>query len=516
MLLRIAPLAAVAALAVSAWGQAAGALSPYTGTISGSNVMVRAAPQDGYPCTKLSAPATVQVVGEVFGWLKIIPPEGCFSLIAKQYVQASGNAGTVKGANVMVRAGSELMPQRVDVVQAKLNSGDKVAILGEQGDYYRIVPPPGAYLWVSSQYVHRAGESTPVVTLPPTGTGPAVRVEAPAGQPPRPTPPTATARAVPPPPPVTPEQLARRQRDASSFGAAEKRLVAELEKPASQRDWAGLLKQYQTLDLASDSPYATVAAGRIKKIQDQLSTISDVADLEKMANEAKAAQAELQAQIEKMRVEPTPVTRSSIFSAEGILSASQLFPGGPTGPKRWTIADPLNPAIVKVYVEDPGNRLNLDQHLGAQVGISGAMRYNEAMGMYVVEAASLQVKAPPLAPPKPETISPPGPAVVAPATAPEEPKEAPKASPPAKADALPPPTPPAKIDAAPAEPAPAATQPKTPASAAAGSTVVVTVATATAPAVPPPVSPTDTAPAQGIKLAPAQDATTRPARPNFE
>ncbi len=46
----------------------------YTGVISGSNVYVRSGPNDAYQVTKLSGP--VQVVGEEFGWLKIVPPAG--------------------------------------------------------------------------------------------------------------------------------------------------------------------------------------------------------------------------------------------------------------------------------------------------------------------------------------------------------------------------------------------------------------------------------------------------------
>jgi hypothetical protein len=50
--------------------------------------------------------------------------------------------------------------------QIKLKRGDKVKLLGEErDDYYKIAPPSGAYLWVSTQYTKPA---SPVIegTLP--------------------------------------------------------------------------------------------------------------------------------------------------------------------------------------------------------------------------------------------------------------------------------------------------------------------------------------------------------------
>ncbi|OPX25104.1 MAG: hypothetical protein B1H04_00645, partial [Planctomycetales bacterium 4484_123] len=130
---------------------------PYEGVVTGAEVYVRSAP-DNYPCLKLSRPARVKVVGRAFGWLKILPPPGCFSLIAKSYVKAEGRTGTLTGTRVNVRAGSDLFPQRADVVQTQLDKPAKVTILGEQRivlggkpmAFYKIVPPPGVTLWVSA------------------------------------------------------------------------------------------------------------------------------------------------------------------------------------------------------------------------------------------------------------------------------------------------------------------------------------------------------------------------------
>ncbi len=127
-------LAAVALIACTAAAQTAAEQSPpYEGQVTTRDVYVRSSP-GGYECIKLHAPAKVQVIARAYDWLKIAPPARCYSLLAKQYVTASadGKSGTVTGDSVRVRAGSELKPTRVGVIQTHLNIGDKVVILGEQ------------------------------------------------------------------------------------------------------------------------------------------------------------------------------------------------------------------------------------------------------------------------------------------------------------------------------------------------------------------------------------------------
>src|SRR5205085_6799858 len=51
-----------------------------------------------------------------------------------------------------VRTGSELNPMKT-TVQTKLDAGTDVKIVGEQEEYYKIEPPPGAYLYVQKDFV---------------------------------------------------------------------------------------------------------------------------------------------------------------------------------------------------------------------------------------------------------------------------------------------------------------------------------------------------------------------------
>ncbi len=52
---------------------------------------------------------------------------------------------------------------RSEILQLKLNRGDKVRLLGEEkGGYYKIAPPGGAYLWVSTRYTKAISPSKQV------------------------------------------------------------------------------------------------------------------------------------------------------------------------------------------------------------------------------------------------------------------------------------------------------------------------------------------------------------------
>ncbi len=131
---------------------------PYFAEITSDDVYIRTGAGTGfYRCGKFQKGDKVQVVDSQFTWSKIIPPAGSFSWISMQFVKPEADdpsVGIVTGDNVRVWAGSDYVrPENSTSLQVKLDKGDKVKLSGEQlGDYYKIAPPPGAHLWVSTQY----------------------------------------------------------------------------------------------------------------------------------------------------------------------------------------------------------------------------------------------------------------------------------------------------------------------------------------------------------------------------
>jgi len=371
----------VMALAALALGTASAqttrpAAGEYVGIVTGSNVYVRSAPVDGYPCTKLSAPATVQVQGEEFGWLKIVPPPQCYSLISKSFVSSDdGKIGTVTGTNVLVRAGSDLMPGRNDVIQTRLSKPDKVAILGEGDGYYKIVPPEGVVLWISSQFVRAEGIGPPEAapTTQVAATEPTTQLVA--------TQPTTDQAPVKPP---VDDEFAKA---LAAFKAAEADLQKEFEKFREERDVKSLLAQFQAIKVAGDSPLAPFLQARIDDLNKELELEKDRQAVADLVAKVRAQQAQLAAAT--VRVE-LPATRRRSYAAEGLLRPSQLFTGGSTGPKRYIVTEPDRRGI-GAYVQCTTGVVDLDKCVGAYVGVIGTPKYDERLRMYVVEAEQVVV-----------------------------------------------------------------------------------------------------------------------------
>jgi len=243
------------ALAACAWSVASAA--PYEGVITGTNVYVRSGPggPGAYPCAKLSAPARVTVVDKLDEWLKILPPTGCYSVVSKTYVKpepgagANGKWGIVTGNNVWVRAAGVLRDDNFFTLQARLNTNDRVEILGESGDFYQIKPPKGAYFWISSQFVKPVTTTMPVA---PASSGSTVSVEV------KPTPDPHRAGATTTPAairPALPKTEVKIPAGMERFAAAEKALLAEFKKPMDQRNYDALLAAYGAVNVTGDNAY---------------------------------------------------------------------------------------------------------------------------------------------------------------------------------------------------------------------------------------------------------------------
>src|SRR5205807_337725 len=93
------------------------ATQPLVAAVTGDKVYVRSGPGTAYyEIGQLTKGDLVQVVGTSNGWYKILPPNGTFCLVAKEFVEtdpaagggAAPTSGTVKGDYVNVRAGTAI------------------------------------------------------------------------------------------------------------------------------------------------------------------------------------------------------------------------------------------------------------------------------------------------------------------------------------------------------------------------------------------------------------------------
>ena len=195
---------------------------PYLAEITGDDVLIRSGPGTNYyRCGKLHTGDRVKIVTTESGWSRIVPPVGCFSWISVQCVSMNlddPSIGIVTGDGVQVYAGSdEVLPMHSTSLQVTLNRGQKVKLFGEEkGGYYKIVPPTGAYLWVSATYIRPVspvGETVPVTVADANVTGGVV-------------------------PPVTSVEAER----LKEYYALQMQIKAERAKPISDQNYADIRK----------------------------------------------------------------------------------------------------------------------------------------------------------------------------------------------------------------------------------------------------------------------------------
>jgi len=333
---------------------------PYTAEITGNDVLVRSGPGTNfYQCGKLNTGEKVKVVDKQFSWSRIVPPADSFSWISMQYVDVNPNdqtVGTVTGDNVRVYAGSDFVkPHHSTSLQGRLSKGEKVKLLGEQlDDYYKIAPPPFAYLWVSTQFTKAIPE--PVVLQPapqvPTAVGPKVIPGTPSGEPNEPS----DANAVTTPAvPKTPLEKYRELKE---------QVKAENAKPADQQDYTDLKKALS--EIAEDEQagnaarYSQFVLGQIEGYELALQVIKEVAlqnqQLEKVKAGIDKAKATKMAKIEDM----------GKFAIIGEFQTYITY-----GEGHYRILDEAGKMVCYALPTGPASQMDLSGFIGQKVGLVG-------------------------------------------------------------------------------------------------------------------------------------------------
>ncbi|MCC6579049.1 MAG: SH3 domain-containing protein [Phycisphaeraceae bacterium] len=124
---------------------------PFKGMVTEGEVQVRAgAGTSYYVVGTLNMGQAVQVDDQLFDWYKIVPPAGVYSYISRAFVDARGDGkeGTVNKDRAEVKAAAKQGPGLSYRKQLELFKGDTVQIVGEEGGFYKVVPPHGAYVYV--------------------------------------------------------------------------------------------------------------------------------------------------------------------------------------------------------------------------------------------------------------------------------------------------------------------------------------------------------------------------------
>jgi len=386
---------------------------PYQGKVTGDDVYVRSGPsQNYYVVARLSAGNRVTVVGQDHGWLAIVPPTGCYSLIDESYVDKAGDVGVVNGDNVRVRAGSDLAPQRY-AVQAQLSRGAEVRIVGQaDGGYLKIAPPADAKVWIAADYVERVSDSQPsAFSAPLVGSGaiaPAVVTSLPdrdvglaqGGDEPADTAaetgdstelvavPSAggmgeakTEGAPAETPKRDPYALIPEGPHRAELVALEEALRAEMDKPLAERELAALLDGYNKLAGQKEDAVARLyAEKRISHVQRMQESVDAVKRVRLLSEDFADTRREYQGKLAE--IEPVyPAIRDG-FDAIGELRVSAVY-DSPTGPRRYRLVDPAVGGDRTVcYVEiPPDSAIDVGRFLDRKVGVRARAHLRQTGGV---------------------------------------------------------------------------------------------------------------------------------------
>jgi uncharacterized protein YgiM (DUF1202 family) len=377
-----------------------------TGAVNTNAVYVRSgASENDYATMKLDKGAVVTVVGERFNWLKIVPPEGSFFYVAKAYVNRAGNGSIGQVTNSLyVRVGSTLNPLKTKVA-TKLEPGQRVEIIGDQDEYWKIKPPADVYVYINKQFVdfqRLANANAPVAQQPGGQADPQPQAQ-PDTAPQQPQQPeTAFVQEKPEPtnsePPTTQANgdavaegapAATQPSAEAEFDRLEAEYADASQKPLDKQPVDELLGSYQKL--AADT---TLPESMHRIIDWKISILKTRADLkneyiatQKAMEEASSKRVAMQAEQKELekRVEETTV---KFYTAVGTLRTSSLQGGQHV---LYRLTDPANGRTVVYLRSDDGK---LAQSIGQFIGVRGDLVNDTQMNIKVVTPTAFEAVNP--------------------------------------------------------------------------------------------------------------------------
>jgi uncharacterized protein YgiM (DUF1202 family) len=424
---------------------------PFTGLVTGNNVNVRSGPDTNwYAVAKLMQDNRVQVIGEDSGWYQIVPPQGTFSLVSQDYVDKSGNKGTITGDKVAIRAGSSLSDQD-NAIQLLAGKGTEVTIVGQQGTWYKIVPPDGAYVWVAKQFVKPADAAVKAqpakeeavkgseeaiappdeveggsITTEETPTTQKAVVGAETGQAGKSTlgGKLTTRAAVEPQIPGlvrTSKTTIRTQGvpgetkettitsttvkgDGKSMGEygdklyeIEKAFIEELKKPLKDRNLAPLIAKLEPIaNQKENEAAATFAKNRIEAIKYQMEGQEGVTKLQAIQQEYTTSVNSVQ--MPAMKDYKESEISAAPFQGAGVLRPSLVF-SGPLMPERYRLFDTEKNRTVAYVDIAPEVQIHISDYIGKNVAVYGKATVDEKLGYRVIHASFFKIV------PEPESVT---------------------------------------------------------------------------------------------------------------
>jgi len=428
--------AMIVLLVACRWGGEAFATEtfPYAGVVQTETVEVRAGGGNSfYVVGTLKQGELVEVHGHFYGWVKIKPPEGVCSYIKRAFVNrhGDGNVGTVSDEKAMVWAAQVKGPPGASFRQQRfLTEGERVAIVEQKGDYYRILPPSDTYVYLPPDSIvlateekvsvvddHADPDPPTVVTVTPSenavadlmpneatpvtddvaGSMPLAATDEASGPVTSGVDPAAAddgveAKVVSVPPDVAETVDSASVHDASGgpapmVEAAEMRLNAVSELPLGDQPIDELITAYQHLNDDPDLSRRdrSLVMMRIKQLGNRKRLAATLRSVSAFRSDLKRRP--------ENASETFEAQMKSGYATVGRLLASIVY-NGETLPVMYRIVEPGTYRTL-AYVR-PATKAQATRLLGRIVGVVGRSRYDRALKALVVEVDRLELLEPSL------------------------------------------------------------------------------------------------------------------------
>jgi hypothetical protein len=340
---------------------------PYVGEITGTEINIRSGPgMNYYSCGKINAPLRVVVTEQQYSWSKILPPQGSFSWIFRQYIQTDANnpaTGIVNADNVRVYAGSdEMEPMRCDSVQILLARGQKVRIIGQAiGDYYKIAPPEGATLWAASQYIKYIRSADEIdIKIPQTEPNTSTSVK----------------------PGIITEQVKPTSRQVEQYYILEKQFEDEKTKPLDSQDYSKIKAELTALMTDANSGDAGGYAKFLLKAVNRCE-LAKQSKTEVQEHEAEMNQTLVE--IEKERQQKCEnLSNAKKYVITGTFKPSLVYETE-KGNKRFLIVDSNDTPLCFAEPTDETTDANFADYYGQKVGLVGYVAADSKSNLALVK-----------------------------------------------------------------------------------------------------------------------------------
>lgn len=367
--------------------------------VIGERVNVRSRPdRNSVIVTRTDKGQALRVVGTEYGWCRVEPPREVFSLVSAAHVDVGADKRgvvAVERGKLRVRVGSavrKLDPSRSEV-QTLLPRDAVVQVREDLGEWLKIDPPDGVFVYVWAEFTERISESDALQwlrdqeavmnpdsasKLTANGAADADGVKHAADQRPR--------------------GIDLRGRWGVQLAAVEGRVEAEAKRPIVDQEWSGIISELGPIASQRSEPeVARLAAAWIARLQERVADQEMVRQARAISRRQARAREQQERELAGIEQARKQSMKGPDFVARGELADSFAF-DRKAHPRRYRLLDPLSRRI-EAYVDFPAGYSGDPKMLvGKLIGIRGKRRQVAGLGVDVIdvtEVVTLKPKPPP-------------------------------------------------------------------------------------------------------------------------